>query len=70
MTARPRYLPDATKPRVLVVAWAAIAAIALVLAIWFFVDGRPAFGVAWFVLAVGWCAVAFGAARVWGNGKP
>lgn len=67
MTGRaPYWLPDATRVRVLVAVWSAIAVAAAVVAIWFFADGRPIFGVAWLVLAVGWAFVTFGASRVWG----
>lgn len=52
----------------LVAAWTAIAVAAAVVAVWFFADGRPIFGVAWLVLAIGWAVVAFGASRVWGSG--
>ena len=68
MTGRARYRPsDAIKPRVLVAVWAAIAVAAAAVAVWFFADGRPIFGVTWLVLAIGWAFVAFGAARVWGR---
>ena len=53
----------------LVALWAAITVAAAVVAVWFFADGRPIFGVAWLVLAIGWAFVAFGAFRVWGSGR-
>jgi len=71
MTGRARYrLTDAIRPRVLVAAWAAVAVAAAVVAVWFFADGRPIFGVAWLVLAIGWAVVAFAASRVWDRGRP
>jgi len=69
MTGRARYrLTDAMRPRVLVAVWAATAVAAAVVAVWFFADGRPIFGVAWLFLAIGWAVVAFGASRIWGSG--
>ena len=69
MTGRARTrLSDAMKPRVLVGVWAAIAVAAAAMAVWFFADGRPIFGLAWLVLAIGWLVVAFGASRLWGGG--
>jgi hypothetical protein len=68
MTGRARYrLTDPMRPRVLVAVWAAIAVAATVAAVWFFANGRPLFGLAWLVLAIGWAGVAFGASRVWGG---
>ena len=70
MTGRARYrLADAMKPRMLVAVWAAIAVGAAAVAVWFFADGRPIFGVAWLVLAIGWVVLAFGASRLWGGGQ-
>ena len=67
MTGRARYwLPDATGGlRVVVAVWSAIAVAAAVVAMWFFANRRPVFGVAWLVLAVGWALVALGACRIW-----
>ena len=68
MTGRARFrLADAIRPRAVVTVWAAIAVTAVVVGVWFFADGRPVFGVAWLVLAIGWAFAAFLATRVWGD---
>lgn len=53
--------------RVLVVGGSAIAVAAAGVAVWYLADGRPIFGGAWVVLAVGWAFVAFFASRIWGG---
>ena len=69
MTGRARYeLPNTTPLRVLVAVGSVIAVVAAVVAVWYFADGRPIFGVAWLVLAVGWAFVAILAPRLWGSG--
>lgn len=68
MTGRARNrLTDAMTPRMLR-RLGGDRVTAAALAVWFFADGRPIFGVAWLVLAIGWAFVAFGASRVWVSG--
>lgn len=69
MTGRARYeLPNAAMLRVLVTVGSVIAVVAAVVAVWYLADGRPIFGVAWLVLALGWAFVAILAPRLWGSG--
>ena len=68
MTGRARCeLPNTTPLRVLV-AVGSVIAVAAAVTVWYFADGRPIFGVAWLVLAVGWAFVAILAPRLWGSG--